>query len=572
MNRKLIYSLIGVLVSGAVLSGCGGDTATNNEEVKKETKPALSEDTAKNGREIIFEGDTSLNPANSAARKDTFIAGIANPGGVFLPYFYDNCWDGNATAPIFESLIDQDGEGKPEGRLAESWEISEDNLVYTFKIRDNAKFSDGTDVTAADVAFTLYLLHDPAYVGGMDLEESYIKGSKEYKEQKSDKIEGIKVIDDKNIEITTTAVNSQNLYILGGSVLSKDYYGKDYKWGELDYLKPLYGKPLGAGQYKFVKYVPGQEIQYVANEHFYGGKPKVEKLIYKVLGKNTAFQELQNGDLDYAGFTASDEEIEELKALGFVDIELSTRNNFSFMYMNSNNAQLKDTKTRQALNYGLDREKVNAIKYKGYGEVAHVPTSPLSWAYTEEGVTKYEYNPEKAKALLDEAGWKDSDGDGIRDKDGEDFALDYITTKGDDEMVTILKENYSELGIEINVEMMDSNALFARLNQKDYDFVTLSTPMLSDPNSGVARFGSDNESLGYKNDKVDELLKKSISVVDIEERKAIYEELFKELTADPAAILLSYSKGVAAYNSKLENFEISSYTGISAKLNEIEIK
>ena len=503
----------------------------------------------------------------------TFIAGISNPGGVFLPYFFANGWDGNATAPIFDALVDLDSNGQPEARLAESWDISEDNLVYTFKIKENAKFSDGSHVTAEDVEFTLTLLHDPKYAGRLDIGTAYITGGEAYKSGDAQKIEGIKVIDDKTIEITTDKVNSQNIYILGGQVLSKAYYGKDYKKGDLEYLKPLYSKPMGAGQYKFVKYVSGQEIQYVANEHFYGGKPKVENLIYKVLGKNTSFQELQNGDIDYAGFTASDEDIEELKALGFVDIEVVTANSFSFMYMNNEKEHLKDTKVRQALNYGLDREKVNLIRNKGYGEVANVPTSPLSWAYNEEGLNTYDYNLGKAGELLDEAGWKKGE-NGIRQKDGKEFTLTYITTKGNDDLVVIVKENFELLGLKVNVEMMDSNALFARLNSSDYDLAVLSTPMLSDPDEGISRFGSDNEMNhpNYSNSKVDELIKKSTSTVDIEERKVIYQELFKELTDDPPVILLSYSKIAQAYNTRLETFEISSYTGISARLSEVEIK
>ena len=116
----------------------------------------------------------------------------------------------------------------------------------------------------------------------MDIAQYAVKGGKEYKEGKATSIEGIQVIDPQTIKITTEKVNSQALINLGGPVLSKAYYGKDYKQNtSLDYLKALYGQPIAAGPYKFEKYVPGQEVRFVANEHYYAGKPKSKTLFTK---------------------------------------------------------------------------------------------------------------------------------------------------------------------------------------------------------------------------------------------------------------------------------------------------
>lgn len=241
--------------------------------------------------------------------------------------------------------------------------------------------------------------------------------------------------------------------------------------------------------------------------------------------------------------------------------------------MNHKKEYLKETAVRQALIYGLDREKVVKVRFQGYGEVANVPVSPLSWAYSEEGVNKYEYDLDKAKQILDDAGWKVG-GDGIREKGGIKLKLNYLTTKGDEDFITIAKENYSELGVEFNAEMMDFNALVSRLTQGDYDLAAVKTSMLTDPDDSVSEFASTNQGnySGYYNAKVDGLLKESISTTDITKRTSVYKELYKELSNDPPIILLSYSKGVSAYNGRLENFEISSYTGISGGLNKVQIK
>lgn len=566
MKKKLIYLLASTLVTTTVLFGCG--SSNNENAVESSNKNVKSNQT-----EIFEATDPSKNPEKAKNRKDTFIAAIASPGGVFLPFFYENGWDGNATSPIFDSLVGRDLEGKAIGRLAETWSISSDELVYTFNIRKDAKFSDGTPVTANDVEFTLTLLHDPSYTGSTDITTSYIKGGEDYKKGTATEVSGIKVKDEQTIEITTEKINAQNLFSLGGSVLSKSYYGKEYKKGNVEYLKELYSKPMGAGPYKFVKYVPGQEINYVANENYYDGKPNVENLIYKVTTKATNFQQFQNGEIDYDGFTASDESVEELKNLGFANIRVATTNTYSYIYMNNKKDHLKETEVRQALIYGLDREKVVKIKFKGYGQVANVPVSPLSWAYSEEGVNKYEYDLEKAKKILEDAGWI-ANSNGIREKNGVKLELKYLTTKGDEEFITIAKENYKELGVEFNAEIMDFNALVSNLKKGEYDLAAVRTSMLSDPDESVADFSStyDGNYSGYSNAKVDELLKEGTSSTDIQKRAVAYKELYKELSNDPPVILISYSKGVSAYNSRIENFEISGYTGISDGLNKVKIK
>ena len=96
---------------------------------------------------------------------------------------------------------------------------------------------------------------------------------------------------------------------------SKSYYGKDYQRGHLDYLKDLYGKPLGAGPYKLSKYVDGQEVRYVANKYYYGGEPKIRNLIFKVTSKDTALSNFQNGETDFDGFSPDKDNLDALKQL-----------------------------------------------------------------------------------------------------------------------------------------------------------------------------------------------------------------------------------------------------------------
>lgn len=241
--RKHLVAVVAAAAALLLVAGCGGTSGGSN---------AASTETIVDGslNKVVVKGDPSKSPAKANGRKDTFIATINSPSGVFLPGFNDNGWDGNAQQPIFASLVVTDDSGQYIPDLAEKWDISSDQLTYTFHLRDNLKFSDGSPLTADDVAFSLTLFNDPAYSGGSDFSDIGIKGVDAYKSGKADSISGIRVIDERTITIETTKVNPLTLGVLGGQVLSKSYYGKDYQRGHLDYLKDLYGKPLGAGPYK----------------------------------------------------------------------------------------------------------------------------------------------------------------------------------------------------------------------------------------------------------------------------------------------------------------------------------
>ena len=558
-----VFSVL--LSSSLVLSACGG------QEDAASTEPVKQQDLKSAKIEKIAATDKTKVPDKAKNRKDTLVVGISKPGGVFLPYFQQNGWDGNVTSVIFASLVSTDKQGKPIPELAEKWDVSSDQLTYTFHLRKDLKFSDGSPLTADDVAFTLTLLHDKAYEGEVDISQYAVKGGKEYKEGKATSIEGIQVVDPQTIKITTEKVNSQAIFVLGGTVLSKAYYGKDYKQNtSLDYLKDLYGKPLAAGPYKFEKYIPGQEVRFVANENYYAGKPKIQNFIYKITSGDTKLQLFQTGEVDHTGLGTGDEVLEQAKALEFANIQIETAPSFSYIYMNNNKPYLKDKKVRQALIYGLDRKKYVDTALKGYGTVANVPIHPTSWAYTEEGVNKYEYDKEKAKKLLDEAGWKVGS-DGIREKDGQKLKLSYFgpsSAKDSDLLIPIAKENYKEIGVEFNPEFMDFNTMLSKVNKGDYDLASVSTPITSDPSETAGEYLStaNETSLGYKNAKVDELIQKGIETVDIEKRKPIYKELYKELSDDPPVILLNYRRTITGYNGNIKGIDPEKYNSISANL------
>ncbi|WP_454878249.1 ABC transporter substrate-binding protein [Serratia inhibens] len=515
--------------------------------------------------------DASQVPAAAKLRKDTLVAGILEPQGNFNPYLFTNGWDENVTDVIFTRLIGLDSQGKPVARLAESWQISPDNRVYTLKLRPNLVYSDGSPIKAEDIAFTLTLLHDPAYDGDTDIAPAHIQGGAEYKNGTAPGISGLKVVDDRTIQITTTQPGATTLQLIGGPVLSKAYYGKDYQRGKLESVRALNGKPLGNGPYIYDKYVPGQEIRFHANPNFYLGPPAVARFIYRVTNPATNFQLFQTGETDYDAFTAKPDDIEQLKLLGFANINLYSSSDYSRIDFNFKRPALQDARVRQALIYGLDRQKLITVVYQGYGTVANQPISPVSWAYDPQGINPYAYDVNKAKQLLDQAGWKPG-ADGIRQKDGNKLELTLLVTKKllNDALVPIAKDNYRQIGVLLKPQVLDFNALLAQRKAGNYDLASLSTSSLNDPHDGVRDYLSQVSETGYNNPQVDKLIGQANATLEIGQRKPLYHQLYRTLAEDPPVILLGNRKILSASSARVTGFKPDVYNGLTGSLPDVK--
>lgn len=572
MKSSKITKFLSIVGLSLMVAACSPDTA-------EEDQNTADQGTETNAGGIVVE-DTRIEAENPAAspqlainRGDTVVVGLQEPGGVFTPYFNTSGYDGNVQSVMFPPLVDINEKGESVAGLAESWEVSEDGLVYTFKLRDGLLFDDGTPFTAEDVEFTLTLLHDPSYPGDTDITEAKVVGGLDYKNGDATSISGIKVIDEQTIEITTEEVNAQSLRLLGGQILQKAYYGKDYQKGNLDYLNDLHLKPVGAGPFRFVAYLPGQEIRFEANEHFYAGKPEVSQFIYKTT-EGDSQQFFQTGELDYSALTANQDNFEFLQMLGFADVNVYTSSAYGYIAFNHEKEIFKDPKVRQAFTYGLDRQTIISTYYQGFAEVAHIPVSPTSWAYSSE-IGSTTYDPEKAKELLEEAGWTEGS-TGIREKDGQKLVVYYFTTAGGlgDTLIPIAKENYKEIGIDLQVEQMDFNALMSRVGNGDHDLASFTTVMLTDPYNGVKNFHSKIPSAtikGYGNDKIDALIDATIASNDIEERTKAFHKLYEGLEENPPVIFMEYKKVLSGTNARVEGFNPNGYRGIASSLKDLKV-
>lgn len=555
-----------------VLSGCntemGSDEPASRDSEEEPTGIQLVEDTQ------IEASNPAASPRLATNRGKTIVVGLQEPGGVFTPYFNTSGYDGNVQAVMFPPLIDIDENGEPFGRLAENWDVSDDELTFSFTLREGLTFDDGRPFTTEDVAFTITLLYDPSYPGSTDITETNLVGGLDYKDGDADEITGITIVDERTIEFELEEPNARALTMLGGQVLSKAYYGEEYEKGNLDYISDFHLRPVGAGPFKFETYNPGEEIRFSSNEHYYKGEPEADAFIYRTT-EGDSQQFFQTGELDYGTFSADQDNFDMLQSLEFADINLYTSSNYSYIAFNHESDIFKDANVRKAFNYGFDRQTYVDIRFQGFAQVANVPVSPVSWAHTDE-IEGFPYDPEEAERLLEEAGWVEGS-DGIRERDGEKLRIYFFTTEASgasDVLVTRLQEDYKRIGIDLQIEQMDFNALLARVDNGDHDLVSFSTTMQPDPHIGIQAFHSahtGNTFRGYENEEVDALIDAAVAVSDLDRRAESYHDLYEALEEDPPMILLNYNKVLSATNARVQGFEPNGFRGISLSLENLQV-
>ncbi|WP_025681301.1 ABC transporter substrate-binding protein [Paenibacillus massiliensis] len=552
-----------ILVLGLVLGACGGGSGTDATDPAAESPPAETQTPTEEASEGIFEAeDMSLNPAAAQQRTDTIIVGMTAPKGVFNWLFYQTSYDNYVNRLIFDTLLEVDVDGTFKESLAEKVDVSEDGLKYTFHLKPGVKYSDGTPVTMNDYLFVMKVLHDPAYDGEHDMLSINIAGGKEYFEGNAQDISGIKIIDELTAEVTVTEPNAATRDVLGDVVLiPESYYGKDYKKGSLDSIKALSDKPIGSGQYILKQYVPGQQVVLEANPDYFRGAPKTKNVIYKTTTDGTNLSMLQTGETDMDNVTVTEDNVEELKSFGFLNVHIMPTNGYGYIAFNHKDEKFQDLKVRQALTIGLNREEIVQGVYGPYANVINIPQSTESWAYTTEGVEKYEFDMEKAKQLLDEAGWTVG-ADGIREKDGKKFKINFSATADNpvvDSLLPIMTNNYKELGIDLAAETLDFNAIMDKKDTGNFEMFFAAWSLTPDPDTTVYITNGAQNDIGYSNAKVDELTLAAKKELDHEKRKALYAELYQEINKDVPVIFMYQRRDMWPINGRLSGFELSPF-------------
>ena len=461
--------------------------------------------------------------SNEPAYGDTIVMGSIGDASNLLPVLASDSSSSDINGLIYNGLVRYDKNFTIEGELAESWTISDDNRTLTFKLRPDVRWHDGTPFTSADVLFTYQLYVDP------NTPTAYAEQYRLVKKAEAPDPLTFRVSYE---EPLATALISWGVSIMPRHLLE----GKDIT------QSPLSRAPVGTGPYVFKEWSPGEKIVLEANEDYFEGKPYIKRVLYRVIpDQSTMFLELLSGGLDYMGLNPIQFETQ-------TDTPAFRRrfnkyrypsSGYTYLGYNLRKALFQDKRVRQAISYAIDKNELIDGVLLGLGQVATGPYKPGSWAYNPE-VKTYAYDPERSRALLAEAGWQDSDGDGILDKEGKPFSFTIVTNQGNDQRIKsgeIIQRRLREVGIEVRLRVIEwASFLKEFINPGNFDATILGWTIPPDPDSynvwhsSKTRPGELNF-VQFRHPEVDELLEKGRRTLSQEERKKLYDR-FQEILAE----------------------------------------
>jgi peptide/nickel transport system substrate-binding protein len=444
---------------------------------------------------------------------------------------------------LFNGLVKYDKDLKLTGDLAERWNISKDGLVITFFLKKGVKWQDGVEFTSDDVEFTFNKLISP------DTKSPYKADFELVKE--------FKKLDRYSFRVSYGKPFAPALESWGMGMLPKHILqGKDINTDKFN------RNPVGLGPYTFKVWKSGSMITLENNPNYFEGRPYFNKYVYRVIpDQSVQFMELKNFGIDMMGLRP-DMYVKQTNDKWFLERFNKFRypgNNYAYLGFNLNNPLFSDLRVRQAISFAINKEEIINGVILGLGRQVTGPFAPDSWAYNHE-VKPVPCDIEKAASLLKEAGWVDSDKDGILEKDGKKFAFTLMTNQGNKsrEIVSvIIQQQLRKIGIKAEVRTIAWNAFIAEyVDKKKFDAVVMGWNLSMDPDGYIIWHSSKTKEgefnfVSYKNLEVDRLLEEGRSVFDIEKRKKAYNRIHKLIADDLPYVFLYSADSISAVHKRI---------------------
>ncbi len=441
---------------------------------------------------------------------------------------------------VFNGLLKYDKDLILVGDLAESWEIKKgEKPEITFLLRKNVYWHDGQEFTAEDVKFT--------YDTIMDEKTNTVRRS-DY-----ELVEGCEVLGKYAIRITYKEPFSPGLETWGIGIIPKHLL-KDRDINTDKFNR----NPIGTGPFKFVEWVSDEKIVLEANDQYFEGRPYIDEIIYRIIPETSLSEiELLTGGIDYYGVNPH-----QYKRISKnPKLKVFRQPSFAYTYIGYNlkNDLFKDRRVRKALTHAIDRDEIVKFVLYGLGTITTGPYPNHMWYYNPE-LEPFPYSPERARSLLEEAGWRDSDADGILDKGGRPFRFTLITNSGNDvrkDVGVLVQRHLREIGIDVDIELYEWSVFLTDfINPKHFDACILGWSMGIDPDAYQIWHSSQIEAgfnfISYSNQEVDKLLVAGRREYDREKRKEIYHRFHQLIHEDQPYTFLFVPDNIPALSTKFK--------------------
>ncbi len=423
---------------------------------------------------------------------------------------------------VFDTLIRQTPDGAFHPGLATRWEISADGLTYTFYLREGVKFHDGTPLNAEAVKFSFDRIANPATKSQQAISLIGPYASSE-------------VVDELTVKIHLkepfgpflSGIAQPNVAIV--SPAAAQQYGEDFD----DHL-------VGTGPFIFKEWVRQDHITLVRNPDYnwasdffdHQGPAYLDEIEFKFIEEGTVRTgTLETGETNMINDVSPEDFARLASDPNYKTYSIIQPGTPLSIAMNVTKPPLDDVKVRQAIEYAIDKKAIVDTLFAGLYELAYSPLAPNTLGYWSGAEQMYGYDPEKAKSLLDEAGWQDSDGDGIRDKEGQPLKLWWPTFKWQrmNDMATMVQAQLKEIGIDLSVDVVAFPSMYETANKCEHNLVHTGNTD-ADPNALSIVYDSSNVGSGWawtciEDAEIDDLLRQGRVTVDPAERVPIYTKL-----------------------------------------------
>ncbi len=537
VRKRVVWNLVpaSLLVLLLLLSGCApAAPAAGTEPASAPAEEAAAQSSAP----VAIEGGTV----------NLFMSSSPD---IFLPHYSIGAYSRHVGNLLYPRLLRYNADATLAPYLAESWEISEDGTVYTFHLVEDATWTDGTPVTAADVVWTYTFPFHADYAGTRAI-EAPILGAAEYKAGTADSIAGLEAVDDHTVRITLERPFAPFLENVGQFfwIVPEHVFG-DTPVADLDKHEGARTPTVTAGPLKFVQYQTDQYIEFVRNEDFFLGAPKIEKFIYKILKADVALAQFETGELDATtkvGVLVPD----YMDKLATLDVDVTAVGGSAVQSMGINNTQeyFQDPKVRRAFAMAIDRQAIVDGLLGGYGFLTNSKVPPFSPYYDPAVADLLPYDPEQARTLLEEAGW--------------DFDRELILTVPTGNLTRersgpIIQQYLQDVGVKVTLETMDFASQSARVDTGEADLWLVGSSYVTLDPDETSSFHSESlppngwNSWRWNNSEADAAMEAGMVATTFEARKPYYDEMQRIMATDVPIVFLYIPQEIHAVSHRLQN-------------------
>lgn len=549
MKKRKLTAFILTFVTAFSLTACGSSGGSdsivvNTDSAATDTGNKTSEGTENNGKESVVT------------------AGMVSAWGSSCVYFDA----GNYTDFVWEQVYDRlwvsNADGTAEPRLAESYEFADDYSSFTVHLNQNAAFSDGVPVTSADVVYTAQLLSDPVFKnvkGGLQI----LAGTDDSGKELSDNSIEVYAIDDYSVQFNlktpvdeVKVFNAFNRYFY---IVPEHIFGQ-YSTEELNENNVWKENPIGSGPWIYDSEIDGVQMEFVANENFYLGAPDFDRLVIKVVSGSQLLSSLLAGEIDtvpgggigsipLSDWSAAVED-ENLGTISQPDY------GYQAMIFNLQSEKMDNELIRRGITMAINKQSIVDNLLNGEGNVLYVPFSDAHPYVDYTQFTRYEYDPEAAKALLEEGGFD------------FDQTLELIVPTGNEvriQSTVLIQQDLAAIGVKVNITQYDFSTLMQKMRDGEFDLGMCGSAGGVDPNTSnwISNISSVNFSC-VPDDRYVSLFTKADTVLKYEDKVAAYSKIWQKLQDEsPIAYLYTDNELIAYNKNKLANLDTSKWTQLN---------